>query len=360
VRLSLATVRFVLARLGLVAAGVLVALLLFEVALRLAQPIPEMANPLNSFHDSDPALGWRGKPSIRMRFHRPDFDALVENGPDGWRRPDPPPPAQPVEKVLFLGDSFTWGWGVNQGEVFTDELQRRLPPSIGVYNRGVNAFGTAQEYLLMQRELANGHYDKVVVMFFFNDVHNNIDGRHGRRPYFTVANGRLQPANQPAVPLMSPLTRFLKDHIWTIQLITSQFNALRDRFEGDESDDAEGAGGPDLDAHTLAGADETTRLLAAMQQLAREHGAELYVVWVPHRSELEQQPSAMPFIRAVHTLVAESCRSAGIPFIDLTQPFYDRTRAGARLIFPHDEHWNADGHRLAAEALLSSPVFASD
>jgi len=41
---------------------------------------------------------------------------------DGARRPDA------TEHVLFLGDSFTWGWGVSQGEVFTDLLQRRFAP----------------------------------------------------------------------------------------------------------------------------------------------------------------------------------------------------------------------------------------
>ncbi len=337
----------------MIACGVL------EIVLRVSTPIPEIANPLYGFHVSDSGLGWKGRPSIRLRFHRPDFDALVETGPDGWRRANPAPPADAVTKVLFLGDSFTWGWGVSQGEVFTDELQRRLPSTVAVYNRGVNAFGTAQEYLLMERELGRTHYDEVVLMFFFNDVRNNIDGRHGRRPYFALAGDRLVPENQPATPLMSPLTRFLKDHVRSFQFIDYEFKTLRDQLEdGEDGDVEDGAGGPDIDFHTLPGAAETERLLTAMQGLAQEHHAGFSVVWVPHRSELEQQPSAIPLIRAIRALVEDTCHRHDIPLIDLAGPFSEKTHAGTPLIFPHDEHWNPTGHRVAAEVLLASPLFA--
>src|SRR5262245_61550618 len=39
-------------------------------------------------------------------------------------------------RVLFLGDSFTWGWGVSNGERYTDNLQSRLP-NIQVLNAGI-------------------------------------------------------------------------------------------------------------------------------------------------------------------------------------------------------------------------------
>ena len=133
----------VLRRLLLIGAGVAAALLVAEVMLRTINVVPEVANPLYSFHESDPVLGWRGRPDVRLRFRRAEFDTLIEHGPDGWRRPDPPAPADATRRVLFLGDSFTWGWGVAQGEVFTDRLQQRLP-SVAVVNRGVNGFGTAQ------------------------------------------------------------------------------------------------------------------------------------------------------------------------------------------------------------------------
>ena len=143
-----------LRRLALILGGILVAALLAELALRTIYTIPEVANPLYSFHESDPVLGWRGKRDVRMRFRRPDFDALIAQGPDGWRQPEPAPPSDPTRRVLFLGDSFTWGWGVSQGELFTDRLQQRLPRHRGATTAASTVSAPRQEYLLLQRELA--------------------------------------------------------------------------------------------------------------------------------------------------------------------------------------------------------------
>ena len=68
--------------------------------------------------------------------------------------------------------------------MFTDLLQAALPATVAVYNHGIPDFGTAQEYLLLQRELAARVYDAVVLMFYMNDLSDNISSRQGRRPYF--------------------------------------------------------------------------------------------------------------------------------------------------------------------------------
>ena len=347
----------VLRRLALIAAGVLCGALGAEVVLRHVDTIPEVAYPLYSFHESDPVLGWRGKPDVRMRFRRPEFDALIEHGPDGWRRPEPPPPTNPAHRVLVLGDSFTWGWGISQGEVFTDVLQRRLPGSVGVYNRGADGFGTAQEYLLLERELAERPYDSVAVMFFQNDVADNVDPKHGRRPLFALEGDALVPRNQPPRPLLSPLQRLLKDHSRAFQLLDFEFDQLARRLEGDAYDFTPAAGAADIDYHGLPGAAVTVRLLVEMHRVAAAHGARLVLVYVPHRSEIEELRSPYPYIRAVHAMIGDVAARQGIPLVDLSGPFHEQAQRGRQLTFTHDEHWTPAGHEVAAQALLSSPLF---
>jgi lysophospholipase L1-like esterase len=346
-----------LRRIALILVGTVLAALVAELALRAIGTIPDIDNPLHSFHESDAILGWRGKSGVRMRFRRTDFDALVEHGPDGWRRPDPPRPPHPTRRVLFLGDSFTWGWGVGQGEVFTDRLQQRLPPSVAVYNRGVTAFGTAQEYLLLQRELAERQYDAVAVMFFQNDVHDDVNGKHGRRPLFKLNGDGLAPRNQPPRRLMSPVRRLFKDHSRAFQLVDFELNQLKVRLRGEWREPAFREGETDVDYHGLPGAAVTMRLLAEMHRLAAGHGAQLVLVYLPHRSEIDGAVSPYPYIRAVHAMIGDVAAREQIPLVDLSGPFREQARQGRALTFPQDDHWNPSGHELAAETLLASPLF---
>ncbi len=346
-------------RLGLILIGVLLAFLGLEVVLRFSDAVPEVGSPLHSFHDSDPSLGWRGKPNVRLRYHRPEFDTLVQYGADGWRQPEPPPPADPARRILVLGDSFAWGWGVSQGERFTDLLQARLPPTVAVYNRSVIGFGTAQQYLLLERELTATQYDTVVLTFFINDLFDNTDGKDGRRPYFELIDGQLLPRNQPALPRTSPVRSFLKDHSRAYLFLEFAFGMLKRRLASEADDERSYQEGGAVDFHDLPGYAVTARLLDEMNRLVRAHGARFFLVYIPQRSEWKLE-SPHPYVRAVRAMVDDITRRAAIPVIDLSAPFRAQTTAGGELVYPIDAHWTPAGHQLAADVLLSSPIFRPD
>jgi lysophospholipase L1-like esterase len=345
-------------RLAVAACGLLAGLLCVEVLLRVTDPQIEIFNPLNGFHEGDTQLGWRGKPNIVRRFHRQDFDVVVRHGPDGFRLPDPPPPAHPEARVLFLGDSFTWGWGVPQGRVFTDDLQRALAPRVGVENRGVNAFGTAQEYLLLQEEVRRQKYARVAVMFFNNDVFENIAHKE-HRPRFDLVGDHLVAENLPLpARLRNPIDTFLDRHSRALLFFSYQFSVLQHRIKDHFREPARPTRQEAIDYRTLPGYGVTARLLAQMRTLSRQHGASFFVVYVPSESEMEHQPSDNAYVRAVHEMVVEVCRREDIPLIDLVPGFHAAAMGGIPLIFPHDAHWTSAGHQLAAEIILNSPLFA--
>jgi hypothetical protein len=345
----------VLQRLGLILIGVLLPCLGLEIMLRNSDAVPEVGSPTRNFHDSDPYLGWSGKPNVRLRYHRPEFDTLVELDGGGWRRPLPPRPPDPARRILVLGDSFTWGWGVGQGEVFTDLLQARLPATVAVYNRGVIGFGTAQEYLLLERELAAAHYDTVVLMFFINDVVDNTDTKDGHRPYFDLVDGRLV-AHKPSAALRTyPLDDVLQ-HSLAYRFIALELGNLKRRFRGEAEDERSYHKPGAVDFHDLPGYPIAARLLGEMNRLVREHGARFFLVYIPQRSEFELA-SPYPYPRAVHAMVEDIAQHEGMPLVDLTAPSREQTRAGRELVFPVDAHWSAAGHQMAADVLWSSPIF---
>jgi hypothetical protein len=161
--------------------------------------------------------------------------------------------------------------GVSQGQVFTDLLQAALPATVAVYNRGVPGFGTAQEYLLLERELAARVYDAVVLMFYMNDLSDNISGRQDRRPYFELVNGDLRPRNQPDLPMTSAVGQFLREHSRAYGFVQFELELLKRRFSGEANDEREYRTAPAVDFHDVPGYAVTARLLGEMQRLARQH-----------------------------------------------------------------------------------------
>jgi hypothetical protein len=347
--------RTVIRRSGLILMGILLACVGLEVVLRESDAVPEVGSPEFSVNRSDPYLGWSGKPNVRLRYHRPEFDTLVWLDADGWRQPEPPRPAAAARRILVLGDSFTWGWGVSQGEVFTDRLQAALAPTVAVVNRGIAGFGTAQEYLLLQRELIAHVYDTVVLMFFINDLADNVDGKDGHRPYFELVDGRLQPRNQPALPRSSPV-EFLKTHSRAYLFIALELGLLKRRFAGEANDERAYREASAVDFHDLPGYPVTAGLLDEMRRVTREHGARFFLVYIPQRSEFEGD-APYPYVRAVHAMIDDIARRQDFPVLDLSAPFREQAKAGESLVYAVDAHWTPAGHRLAADALLASPIF---
>ena len=161
-----------------------------EVTLRLAGGPGEVVAIFPDFHRGDARLGWAGQPDVALRFRREGFDVLVEHGPEGFRRPDPEPPPNAPRRVLVMGDSLAWGWGVGRGDLLTDELQRRVGSAVAVENRAICSYGTAQEMLLMEDLLARRHYDAVILVYSRTDPVNDVDGNRQRPAYRLVVRFR--------------------------------------------------------------------------------------------------------------------------------------------------------------------------
>jgi lysophospholipase L1-like esterase len=332
-----------MARLALSCLSIALVLLALELALRVGGYTPESAHALYSFHDSEPVLGWIGKPNLRQRFVSRDFDVIVEHDALGFRRADPEPPAGAARAILVLGDSFTWGAGVGQGELFTDHLQRRLAPGVAVVNRGLNGISTGQEYLLLERELAARRFDLVLLQFTPNDVEDNVDAKEGRRPTWAVEDGRLVATNPHPLPLMSPLRRWSKDSR-ALSLIAFRWNLLDRQLRGMRPSRERERARKERDLRDEPGFEVTVRLLRAMDGHARAHGAAFFLV--------QGHPDPPQHAEAI----GELCARAGVAMIDLVPALRE---AGIALTFESNQHWNPDGHRAVAEALLAAPELVS-
>jgi len=347
--------RAVALRCGLVLAGILAPLLLLEVVLRTIDAPVEIFNPLNGFNVGDARLGWKGRPDIDRRFRKLPFDSRVRHAANGFREPDAAPSATASENILVLGDSYVWGWGVSQGELLTDWLQRAAGPDTAIHNRGVNAYGTAQELLLLEDELERRRYAKVILLFCVNDFGDNVDGKP-HRPRFELREGRPVAVNLPlAGKLQSGLEEWVDEHSRVSSFVSYQLALLKERWRQRAHDDqpavrpASAADPPS----SPPGSEITRALLLAMAERARSAGAEFVVAYIPVPEDVRGELGAT-YADTTRRELESIAHDGGFRFVDLAPSFREGVAAGDVLFIAGDGHFTAAGQQLAARVLEES------
>ena len=216
------------------------------------------------------------------------------------------------DRILFLGDSFTWGFDAEVDERFTNLLQKDLP-QYGMVNAGVAGYGTDQQFLLMERLWPKVSPKVVVVTFCVNnDRDDNSSSLRYRqyKPYFArTPEGELQVRGYP---LPRPGSEGVGRSGWLENLALVRFAA--DSYAK-------------LHNRETIVPDPTERLFDLMQRTVEGRGARLVVGLQRHEPRLEAH-----------------LRARGIPYASFDgAPFY--VAAG--------EHWTPEGNAQVARQYLA-------
>ncbi|MGH7595514.1 MAG: SGNH/GDSL hydrolase family protein, partial [bacterium] len=146
----------------LLAASTAVALLCSEIFLRLFFPVHPPRLISASGDDSWVLRDTEGEvigpnPHFRGRLVSSEFDISVQLNEHGFReRAFAVKKASPAIRICVLGDSFTFGYGVEANEAYSQQLAQILPGrgyEVEVYNLGIPGTATAFQYQLMQKFL---------------------------------------------------------------------------------------------------------------------------------------------------------------------------------------------------------------
>lgn len=205
--------------------SLLTALIMVEMILRYSfKELQVIANDERStIYRYDSALGWFPKEGFEGYFKGMSRMVSVKNNSRGFRDVEHIISNKPV--MLFIGDSFVWGYDVEAEERFTERLRKRIP-GWDIYNLGVSGYGTDQEYLLLKDQI--GYYKPKVVFLIMcigNDLHDNASNfRYGYfKPYFAIEGKGLR---LKGVPPAKNLTYFVKNHPLLSKLMIARFVAV--------------------------------------------------------------------------------------------------------------------------------------
>lgn len=255
----------------------------------------------------DRSLGWRNIPNWKSKtFGQP----LTINSKGLRDREYPYEKPAGTRRILVLGDSYTWGYGVSDRDLYTEVLERDLNQGgLGweVLNAGVSGWGTDQEYLYFRDEGLKYSADVVVLMFFFNDLSEAITSRmYGTaKPLFL--NTDLELSNVPVPP---PWRRT---------------------------------------APIVSEADPFDLVVAIMAELGRLCAAEQCRLVVAKFGNSLAPES--PKLREMERQLESRLVRVGVFYLDLDEAFAARGLFGKQLVSVPDGHWNVAGHRQTAATL---------
>lgn len=315
-------------------------------------------------------------PGSRARYQTPEFEFTVQANAHGLR--DHPISAKQPGKprVLVLGDSFVYGWGVELSESWVKLVEADL--GVEVLNAGQPGGYPRHYAATLERAMPLLQPDLIVVAVLQgDDLAQYVYDRSETPPNPTPACAgacRLFPALTRLVHAESLATdTFAADARHYIAKMDPPSRARFDALDpdvrtaylaGDLNPQAVylGVAHPDYFARSY-GSEALAGDLARLQAIAHAGGARLAVVSLPHRAYLGEREQAplrrlgfdVPAAMQSEEHDAIIKRAAGdVPFLTVTEA-YRALDSPEPLFYPLDGHWTPAGNRRFAE--LIGPPF---
>jgi len=224
-----------------------------------------------------------------------------------------------TSRILFVGDSFTFGEGVQDDETFASVLQERLRSEVEndergyqVINAGVSGYNAKDEVLNLRMKWLDLEPDTVVLVFYLNDAYD--ESRFESR---------------------SRLVQFVADRVFRWQASRRIIKIYQAQFFDDPA-----IGGHDWEA--------CMKSLRQASELMRERDIRFAMVIFP---ELHALDRSHPF-KNIYQRVHAYAESLGIPALNLF-PVFEGRSAPELWVHVTDHHPNAEARRIAADAIWS-------
>lgn len=262
---------------------------------------------------------------------------------DGFRDdPFDRPRAAGEARVLVIGDSFAFGFGVDdRASTFPARLEAELRAfaPVDVFNAAVPGADTARELEVARATIDRVDPDLVLIAWHVNDAESEAD----KRAY--VEQSRALPLISDVLLRHSAAWRVIEPALVTFAIArgwkrsyVEQLRALHD---------------PPTGTRWSQRHEFESLLDESLHDEAQRGGRRAAVVFFPLVEDFANYP-----LRDVHGVVARACEARGIATLDLLDVFV-RESAESLQVDAFDHHLNPKGNALAAKAVAGF-VRASD
>jgi len=264
------------------------------------------------------------------------YTAHVRVNSLGYREREFPAEKPPgIYRIAVVGDSFTFGQGIEEEDRFSNRLERALNREgqrFEVLNFGRPGAETVDEVEMLKNAVIGVKPDFVLLQWLINDVEgHDKSGRPAELPL--LPSETLQP-----VLHRNSVLYYILDRQWgTLQhelgWTGSYLDYMRARFGDPES----------------PGSREAAAELEKFVALCRERNIPLGIALFRGMEGVAKHAYPFDFL---HERVLTFCTREGLTCLDLREPM-DRAEEHASLVVNRfDGHPNAEANRIAAEEIL--------
>lgn len=316
---------------GALSIGLSIVLLVLEIGVRLFLPQPQDSEWLQP----DARYGHTAKKDFHQHYQYPAHGYVmhVQTNSSGFRDEEIAPRKEGQKTVLFVGDSFTFGYGVQMEERFDERLASLCEKDAAdcrFINAGVDGWGTIAATRFVTDNLASFQPDIIILTFCENDPFDDA---------YLLAEGVTYGSKAiPGKELLrhSQLFRLFRRGIWLMKHRpeTGQGQALA-------GDLAATKGQAAADAITIP-PEYWDRTLACLHEF--------------HQNFLKFNPRGVLIIQAaaptctdIREHLSAFANGTNIIFCDMHDAVAPLSVDERRL--PHDPHWSLKLHEISAEHL---------
>jgi lysophospholipase L1-like esterase len=325
--------------------------------LELRQQLQSSPEDYGSSHPYHPYIGWLARPNNHDIISGRDFSAAFQTDGYGFRNAWPWPERA---DIVVVGDSFVFGYGVEDTEAWPALLAQALPQT-RLINLGLVG-ASPQQYLRVYETFGASLQPKVIIvgLLLINDFSGAAEfaqwvSSHTTEHILVWRNQRITlTLSDPVASIKSVLRRYS----YVYNLVRNTYRAWstinleltdggRLQLVPEQFGDAVDMGQPERREFQLV-----LQALVDLQALARQQGASVLVVFQPSKEEVYLPLLGKP-VADLSAPLRVALDAHGIAYLDLTAAFEQCARAGNRLFFEVDGHANKQGNQLIAQAVLA-------
>ena len=284
----------------------------------------------------DPELGWSPIPNRKISV--PSWGTISSNS-FGFRSAEID---QNKKQIIVLGDSFAWGFGVNDTETFPYFLDKMVSKlGYQVSNLAVSGYDIGQDYLFLKRHINKFNNLKQVILVICTE--NDLIGtgrnfEHGKRkPLFIVRDNELilttNIINEHCLKNLFSRSYFFGrgDLIYKEGIIKDIFS----RVAGDKYLSAR-----ELELVLIA-------LFQKINELVLNHNAELLVVLSPSKGDCIEKSASLDSFEYIFNNV----RFKGLSYIDYVEVLKKEDQKELNSFYLADGHYSRKGNMFLAKTV---------